>query len=100
MMDDPEVTIEPADNGYVVRHYRKSTKRDEPGRTIRQVAATADEALGHAGKVLGGGKAPRKKHQRDEGAAAEGVIGAHAMHGGAHSGRHHVRRRSRSGARR
>lgn len=57
----PEVTIEPADNGFMVRHYRRSGKKDEGGRTIRQVAATADEALGHARRVLGGGKTGSNK---------------------------------------
>ena len=72
MMDDPEVTIEPADNGYIVRHYERSTKKDEGDRTIRRVASTADEALQHAGKVLGGaGRMSRKRTSRGGGAATE-----------------------------
>lgn len=64
MIDDPEVTIEPADNGYIVKHYQKSTKKDESGRTIRRVASTAEEALGHAGRVLGS-KVSKKRSSRD-----------------------------------
>jgi hypothetical protein len=26
---DPEVTIEPADNGYIVRHYQRGTGKDQ-----------------------------------------------------------------------
>ena len=70
MMDSPsappEVTIEPADNGFVVRHYQRSTKKDESGRTIRRVASTTDEALSHAKAALGATKASKKKlHSRD-----------------------------------
>ena len=65
MMDDtspPEVTIEPADNGFVVRHYQRSSKKDESGRTIRRVASSVDDALGHARMALGGtGKAKSAK---------------------------------------
>lgn len=66
-MDDspsspPEVTIEPADNGYVVRHYQRGTGKDSSGRTIRRVASTTDEALTHARAALGGaGKARSDK---------------------------------------
>lgn len=97
----PEVTIEPADNGFIVRHYQRSTKKDEGGRTIRRVAATAEEALGHAGKVLGS-RITKKKFTRDDGAPAEGASGDHAQ---AHSSasRHRAgsrRRRPRIGGRR
>jgi len=57
----PEVTIEPADNGWVVRHHQRSGKKDEPGRTIRRVASTDDEALVHARTAMGGGSAVRSK---------------------------------------
>jgi len=102
MMDDPEVTIEPADNGYIVRHYARSTKKDEPGKTVRRVASTSEEALKHAGSVLhgGSGKTDKKKSgRRGDGAPAEGVIGEHAMHhaGSAH---HSASRHSRSARRR
>lgn len=107
MMDDPEVTIEPADNGYIVRHYQRSTKKDEGGRTIRRVASTAEEALGHAGKVLGhagkvlGSKTGKKKSIRGDGAPSEGAIGEHAQHSSASHHRSGVRRRRfRSGGRR
>jgi len=67
----PEITMEPADNGWVVRHHQRSTKRDEPGRTIRRVASTDDEALGHARTAMGGSKTSKKKSSRDDGAPAE-----------------------------
>ena len=63
----PEVTIEPADNGFVVRHHQRSGKKDEPGRNVRRVASTTDEALGHAKSALGGGgrgKSAKKKSVR------------------------------------
>lgn len=69
-MDDdqtpPEVTLEPADNGWVVRHHQRGSGKDQPGRTIRRVASTDDEALGHAKMAMaGGGKASKKKSNRD-----------------------------------
>ena len=69
-MDDqdqspPEVTIEPADNGFIVRHHERSTKKDQPGRTIRRLAMTDDEALGHAKTALNGGRSKKKKSSRD-----------------------------------
>jgi hypothetical protein len=70
MMDDnsrPEVTLEPADNGWVVRHHQRSAKRDEPGRTIRRVASTDEEALGHAKTAMGGGKTSKKKSSNRDG---------------------------------
>jgi hypothetical protein len=89
----PEVTIEPADNGFMVRHYRRSSKKDEDGKTVRQVASTAEEALGHARKVLGGStKISKKKSIRGDGASVEGAIGEHAMNH-AHSSRASGRRR-------
>lgn len=66
-MDDnspPEVTIEPADNGFVVRHHQRSTKKNEHGRTIRRVASTTEEALGHAKSALGGAKPAKKRSIR------------------------------------
>jgi len=65
-MDDssPEVTISPADNGHVVRWHQRSNKKDEPGRTIKRVASTTDEALGHAKDALGG-RTSKKKSNRD-----------------------------------
>ena len=103
MMDDntpPEVTIEPADNGFVVRHHQRSTKKDEAGRTIRRVASTTDEALGHAKIALGGGKTSKKKSSR---AAEAGV--EEASSSAPHSFGRHVRgsakrRRPRAGGRR
>jgi hypothetical protein len=96
----PEVTIEPADNGFVVRHHQRSSKKDEPGRTVRRVASSTEEALGHAATALGGGKAKssRKKSHRDGqlGAASAGAgdsstsPAAHSMHA---SGRSRARRR-------
>ena len=104
MMDDnspPEVTIEPADNGFIVRHHQRSTKKDEPGRTIRRLAMNKEEALGHAGMALGGGKSSRKKPNRDgHGMSDAGVeTSAPAAHSfGGHS-RGVRRRRSRTGGR-
>lgn len=103
MMDqmDPEVTIEPADNGYIVKHYQRSTKKDEGGRTIRRVASTAEEALGHAGKVLST-KTSKKKSSRDGHGMSESGVGetaapvAHSF-GGSRGAR---RRRPRVGGRR
>jgi len=90
-MSDRDVTIEPADNGFIVRHYQESGNKNEPGKTIRRVASTREEALKHAGSVLGGGK---EKHKKTHHASAEGVIGEH---GHSRSAR---RRRPRTGGRR
>ena len=57
----PEVTIEPADNGFVVRHYQRGQGKDQSGRTIRRVASTEDEALGHAKSALTGGAGRQAK---------------------------------------
>lgn len=76
-MPNREVTIEPADNGFIVRHYQESTKKDEPGQTIRRVASTRDEALRHAGSVLGGGKTKvEKKRESSAEAASEAATGS------------------------
>ena len=105
MMDDnspPEVTIEPADNGFIVRHHQRSTKKDESGRTIRRLAMTTDEALGHAKTALGGGKTSKKKSQRGDGAPAEDTTGGDTQRHsfGSHSMRGRARRRRpRSGGR-
>ena len=71
-MDDssPEVTISPADNGHVVRWHQRSAKKDSPGRTIKRVASTTEEALGHAGEALGGGRRTKKKSSRSVGRSA------------------------------
>lgn len=110
MMDSPsappEVTIEPADNGFIVRHYARSSKKDEGGRTIRRVASTAEEALGHAGKVLGASvKSSKKKTTHRDGQAGTADSGdgnpspvAHSLHTSARG--HARRRRSRTGGRR
>ena len=106
MMDDssrPEVTLEPADNGWVVRHHQRSTKRDEPGRTIRRVASTDEEALGHAKTAMGGGKTSKKKssnrdgHVSDEAGEGASSPAAHSLGGHRSSSR---RRRPRSAGRR
>lgn len=101
----PEVTIEPADNGFVVRHHQRSTKRDEPGRTIRRVASSEDEALGHAKTALSGGRTSKKKSKRDgQTASVDAGAGdsstspvAHSLGGHRSSSR---RRRPRSAGRR
>ena len=98
-MDDspdtpPEVTIEPADNGFIVRHHQRSTKKDESGRTIRRLAMTREEALGHAGAALGGSKTSKKKSTRGDGALAQGPPTEQASHSfGSHSSRGRARRR-------
>ena len=97
MIDDPEVTIEPADNGYIVKHYQRSTKKDEGGRTIRRVASTSEEALGHAGRVLGS-KTSKKKSSRDgqSGSSAdvgEGATASPVAHFGGKAPRGASRRR-------
>lgn len=100
---DPEVTIEPADNGYIVKHYQRSTKKDEGGRTIRRVASTAEEALGHAGKVLST-KTSKKKSSRDGHGMSEsgaGEVAAPVAHSfGGHARGSAKRRRPRVGGRR
>jgi hypothetical protein len=65
-MDDssPEVTISPADNGHVVRWHQRGAKKDEPGRTIKRVASTKEEALGHADEALGGGGSTKSSKKR------------------------------------
>jgi hypothetical protein len=108
MMDDPEVTIEPADNGYIVRHYERSTKKDEGGRTIRRVASSADEALEHAGKVLGGaGRMGKKRTSRGGGGgdgesepASPSTLAGHSLHSSSSRARSARRRRPRIGGRR
>lgn len=83
----PEVTIEPADNGYVVRHRQRGSKKDEPSRTVRRVAATTDEALDHARTALGGGgksKSAKKKSNRD-GQPGTGMSAAEGESGSASS---------------
>ena len=67
----PEVTIEPADNGYVVRHYQRGAGKGpnaSSGRTVRRVAATTEDALGHARLALSGtakARSPKRKPLRD-----------------------------------
>lgn len=100
MIDDPEVTIEPADNGYVVRHYQRSTKKEEGGRTIRRVASTAEEALSHAGQVLGAKISKKKTSRRSDGAPAQGALSEHAMPASPPSRGHARRRRPRVSGRR
>ena len=121
MIDDspdtpPEVTIEPADNGFIVRHHQRSDKKDSPGRTIRRLALTREEALGHAGTALSGGsaKSSKKKSARDGQtgsgmSAAEGESGLtsspaahtqHAQHASRRPTRSARRRRPRIGGRR
>jgi hypothetical protein len=102
----PEVTLEPADNGWVVRHHQRSGKKDEPGRTIRRVASTDEEALGHARIAMGGGKASKKKSTRSVGRVADDEAGESSSAPAAHSlSGHHSRssakrRRPRAGGRR
>lgn len=107
-MDDssPEVTISPADNGHVVRWHQRSSKKDEPGRTIKRVASTTDEALGHAKDALGGGgKSSKKKvstrsvghaNSDDAGEAGSSSPAAHSLRVRSRS----VRRRQRVSGRR
>ena len=99
-MDDssPEVTISPADNGHVVRWHQRGSKKDEPGRTIKRVAMSSDDALGHAAEALGGGgksRSPKKKSSRDG-----QVASADAGEGSASPAAHSLRVRSRSVRRR
>jgi hypothetical protein len=89
-MDDssPEVTISPADNGHVVRWHQRGSKKDEPGRTIKRVAMSSDDALGHAAEALGGGgKTSKKKSMRDgqlgtagSGGESDSAPSAHSSH--------------------
>ena len=102
----PEVTIEPADNGFVVRHYQRGGKKDESGRTIRRVASSVDDALEHARSALGGAgkaKSAKRKPVRDgqSGAADAGGGGlASAVHSSHTSSRGRARRHPRVGGRR
>lgn len=105
-MDDnypPEVTIEPADNGHVVRWHQRSAKKDEHGRTVRRVASTVDEALGHAKSALGGIRTSKKKSSRDgqadEAGESSSAPAAHSF-GGKMARGSAKRRRSRVGGRR
>jgi len=80
-MDDssPEVTISPADNGHVVRWHQRGAKKDEPGRTIKRVAMSSDDALGHAAEALGGGgstKSSKKRTKSRNGQAGPADAGA------------------------
>lgn len=56
-----EVTIEPADNGFIVRTYREG--KDGPGRSIKRVAANPNAAMRHAKELIGDG---HEKKRRDE----------------------------------
>lgn len=109
----PEVTLEPADNGWVVRHHQRSGKKDEPGRTIRRVASTDEEALGHARTAMGGSKTSKKKSTRSVGRVTDDETGestsapagagpGSAPHSlsGHHSRSSAKRRRPRAGGRR
>jgi hypothetical protein len=97
-MDDssPEVTISPADNGHVVRWHQRGSKKDEPGRTIKRVAMSSDDALGHAAEALGSrSKSSKKKSNRDGHVADDAGDGftspaAHSIKG---SGTRSARRR-------
>jgi len=100
-MDDssPEVTISPADNGHVVRWHQRGDGKKTEGRTIKRVAMSSDDALGHAAEALGGGgKTSKKKSSRDgqSALADSGDDGGSAVTPGAHA----MRTRSRSSARR
>jgi hypothetical protein len=106
-MDDssPEVTISPADNGHVVRWHQRGSKKDEPGRTIKRVAMSSDDALGHAAEALGGGgksRSPKKKSSRDGVRSPDPhqVASADAGEGSASPAAHSLRVRSRSVRRR
>lgn len=67
--ESPEVTISPADNGHVVRWHQRGDGKKTEGRTVKRVASTREEALGHAAEALGGGsgsrKSSKKKSSRD-----------------------------------
>ena len=60
----PEVTISPADNGHVVRWHQRGSKKGEPGREIKRIASTKEEALGHADEALGGGSSTKSSKKR------------------------------------
>ena len=99
----PEVTLEPADNGWVVRHHQRSGKRDEPGRTIRRVASTDDEALAHARTAMsGGGKAKSAKRKPLRDGQPLGADSSDAGEGApaASPAAHAMRRPARNSARR
>ena len=81
--EQPEITLEPADNGWVVRHQQRSIKKDEPGRTIRRVASTDDEALEHARTTMGGGKSSKKKSTKRDGQTGSGMSAAEGESGSA-----------------
>jgi hypothetical protein len=105
----PEVTISPADNGHVVRWHQRSSKKGEPGREIKRVASTKEEALGHADEALGGGGSTKSSKKRTP--SRDGQLGTAGAGGesdsapAAHSARtphrgSSRRRRSRIGGRR
>ena len=99
----PEVTIEPADNGFVVRHQQRSGKKDESSRTVRRVASSADEALDHArSAITGGGKSSKKKSTRSVGRGLANEAGEPDESSGTSPApaAHTARRSARSSARR
>ena len=57
------VSVEEADNGYMVSSYESST--DGPGREKKMVCKTIDEAMMAVKKMMGGGKAT-EEDIRDE----------------------------------
>jgi hypothetical protein len=86
MSAPPEVTIEPADNGHVVRWHQRSSKKDTPGRTVRRVASTVDEALGHAKSALGGGggsipSRSARSSKKKSTSTRDGQLGSNASQG-------------------
>jgi hypothetical protein len=83
MSAPPEVTIEPADNGHVVRWHQRSSKKDTPGRTVRRVASTVDEALGHAKSALGGGggSSSARSSKKKSTSTRDGQLGSNASQG-------------------
>jgi hypothetical protein len=99
----PEVTIEPADNGFVVRHQQRGSKKDEPSRTVRRVASSADEALDHARTAISGGsKSFKKRSVKRDGQSgvmsdAEGESGS-ASSPAAHAAAAHAARAPRRGS--
>ena len=96
-MDDssPEVTISPADNGHVVRWHQRSDKKDGMGRTVKRVASTTEEALGHAGEALGGKRSKKKTSSRDGQSSDAGDASSPAAHTGLRTRSARPRRRSR-----
>ena len=89
----PDVTISSADNGHVVRWHQRSKKRGEPGREMKRVASTKEEALGHADEALGGGGSTKSSKKRsisrdghgspdagDESASPSPAAHGHARH--------------------